>query len=110
MIWTALLVFLAGCAALNTVAGALEKVVKAVKAARAPGGTMDDRITVLEEWKKDVERKLSNDMLQLEEIHKGLRSTFQALLALLDHGLDGNNITQMEAAKTALEQHLIDRH
>ena len=32
-----------------------------------------------------------------------------ALLALLDHGIDGNNISQMQEAKTALQNHLINR-
>ena len=52
---------------------------------------------------------LSNDKKQLDEIHDGLRASYQAQLALLDHGIDGNNIKQMQDAKTVLQKHLINR-
>ena len=32
-----------------------------------------------------------------------------ALLALLDHGIDGNNIEQMKQAKEDLQRHLVER-
>ena len=51
----------------------------------------------------------SNSSALLDSIEAGNRASHQALLALLDHGIDGNNIKQMQDAKKTLQQHLIDR-
>lgn len=100
---------LAAAGAVTTVGGAVEKIVKAWRAAKAPNDRQDERLAALEKWREDVDRKLSSDKAQLDEIHRGLQASFQAQLALLDHSLDGNNIKQMQAAKEALQQHLINR-
>lgn len=94
---------------INTVGSAVEKISKARKAAQAPNDRQDERLKELEEWRKEVDRKLNNDKQQLDEIHDGLRASYQAQLALLDHGIDGNNIKQMQDAKVVLQKHLINR-
>ena len=38
-----------------------------------------------------------------------MRVSQQALLALLDHSLDGNNVKQMEEAKDAIQKHLLNK-
>ena len=96
-------------AAIVLLANAAEKIVKAVPAAKAPNAKQDDRLTALEEWRKDVDTKLANDKRHLEAIDEGNRASQRALLALLDHGIDGNNIEQMQHAKEALQEHLINR-
>lgn len=50
---------------------------------------------------------MKNDKLRLDRMDEGQHVTMQALLALLDHNLDGNNIDQMQKAKEALQNHLI---
>lgn len=94
---------------INTIGSAAEKITKAVNAAKAPNETQNTRLDELEKWREEVDRKLNNDKVQLDEIHKGLRASYQAQLALLDHGIDGNNIKQMQDAKEVLQKHLIDR-
>lgn len=94
---------------INTIGSAIERIAKGVRAAKAPNDRQDQRLTDLEEWRKEVDRKLNNDKEQLDEIHEGLRASYQAQLALLDHGIDGNNIKQMQDAKTVLQKHLISR-
>ena len=96
--------------AIVLLSNAAEKIVKAWKAAKAPNDAQNERLDALEEWKKEVDRKLNNDHEQLETIHTGLRASYQAQLALLDHGIDGNNIKQMQDAKEALQKHLINHH
>ena len=54
-----------------------------------------------------VEGFLKNDKHRLDRMDEGQHVTMQALLALLDHNLDGNNIDQMQKAKEALQKHLI---
>ena len=56
-----------------------------------------------------MDRKLEADTTHLGKLDEGNRVTQQALLALLDHGIDGNNTEQMQHAKEALQQYLIDR-
>jgi hypothetical protein len=56
-----------------------------------------------------VDGKLNNDNDRLESLDEGSRVTQRAILALLDHGIDGNNIDQMQDAKKALQSHLINR-
>ena len=94
---------------ITTIGGAAEKITKVVKAAKAPNDKQDKRITDLEEWKKSVDEKLGNDNRRLNSIEAGNRVTQLALLALLDHGIDGNNVEQMRQAKEELQNHLINR-
>lgn len=103
-------VLLAVASAVVLLSNAAKAIAGAVQSARAPNKAQDDRISALEEWRKDVDNKLRSDKLQLDEIHDGLRASYQAQLALLDHGIDGNNIKQMQDAKEALQLHLINKH
>lgn len=106
MIWTTVL---AAASAFVLLSNAIEKIVKAWKAAKAPNIRQDERLTELESWKKIVDGKLDKDNDRLESIEEGNRATQRALLALLDHGIDGNNIKQMQDAKETLQNHLINR-
>ena len=100
---------LATALAFTTLANAVEKIVKARKAAKAPNDRQDARLDELEAWRKEVDRKLSNDNDRFACMDEGSRVTQRAILALLDHGIDGNNIEQMQHAKQALQDHLINR-
>lgn len=100
---------LAGASGFVLIANAVEKIVKAVKAAKAPNLKQDERLNALEAWRADVDRKLMNDNIHLTNIDSDNRVTQRALLALLDHGIDGNNIEQMQHAKEELQDHLINR-
>lgn len=105
-IWT---IVLAAASAIVLLSNAVEKIVKAWKAAKAPNEKQNERLTALENWKKTVDGKLDRDNDRLESIEEGNRATQRALLALLDHGIDGNNIKQMQDAKETLQNHLINR-
>lgn len=95
--------------AITTLANAAEKIVKAWKAAKAPNDRQNDRLDELEAWRVEVDRKLLNDNTHLIAVDEGARVTQRALIALLDHGIDGNNIKQMQDAKAELQNHLINR-
>lgn len=97
-------------AAIVLISNAAEKIVQAVKAAKAPNDQQNERLNALESWRKDVDRKLDRDNDRLRDIDSGNRVTQRALLALLDHGIDGNNIKQMQDAKEALQDHLINHN
>ena len=100
---------LALCGFITTVGNAIEKVVRWVKASKAPTDNMAVRVQALEDWKETVDKKLEKDQKHFESIDASNRVTQVALLALLDHGIDGNNIDQMQHAKDELQTHLINR-
>lgn len=104
--WTAILTI---ASAIVLLSNAAEKIAKAWRAAKAPNARQDERIAALESWRESVDRKLDADKKHLDSIDSGNRVTQLALLALLDHGIDGNNIDQMQHAKEELQQHLINR-
>ena len=105
-IWTGVL---AVASAVVLLSNAAEKIVKAVHAAKAPNARQDDRLKELEEWRKKVDQSLAKDLDRFEALDEGERVTQRALLALLDHGIDGNNIEQMQHAKEMLLNYLINR-
>ena len=98
-----------GLAAIVLIGNAVEKIGKAVAAARKPNEQQDAAIRGLEVRMEAVERKLVNDKTRLDAYEDGMRVSQQALLALLDYSLDGNNIKQMEEAKNAIQKHLLNK-
>lgn len=100
----------AALAAIVLISNAVEKIVMGWKAAKAPNDMQNERLDALEEWRKEVDRKLIRDNDRLRDMDTGNRVTQRALLALLDHGIDGNNIKQMQDAKEALQDHLINHN
>lgn len=100
---------LAAASAFVLIANAVEKIVKAVRAAKAPNDQQNQRLDDLEAWRAEVDRERITDRKHLIAIDEGNRVTQRALLALLDHGIDGNNVKQMQNAKEELQDHLINR-
>lgn len=96
-------------AAIVLLANAADKIAAIIQAAKAPNAQQNARLDALEKAMEQVQQYLANDKKHLDSLDEGNRITQRALLALLSHGLDGNSIEQMEAAKTALEDHLITR-
>jgi len=100
---------LSGASALVLLANAAEKIGKAIQHAKAPNKYQDERIDGLEARMDVVETKLGTDKQALAALQEGNHAMYKALLALLDHGIDGNNIKQMQDAKSELQEHLINR-
>ena len=95
-------------AAIVLLGNASDRIAKAWRAAKAPNDEQNSRLDALEKWREEVDGKLRNDHDELNTIHEDNRAIFQALLALLDHGIDGNNVKQMEDAKKGLQANLIN--
>lgn len=105
-VWIWALGILSGCL---VIANFLEKVSKAISVAKAPNARQDERLSIVEKRLEVVERKLVNDDERFKDIRRGDHATQRALLALLDHGIDGNNIDQMKDAKAELNNYLIEK-
>jgi hypothetical protein len=91
------------------IGNALEKIAKAYRIAKAPNARQDEEIKEIKKHLEEVDSYLAIDKKRLDSIDEGNRATQRALLALLDHGIDGNNISQMQHAKEELQNHLINR-
>lgn len=100
---------LAVASAIVLLANAAEKIAKAWQHFKAPNARQDERLEALEHHVEEIDNYLAQDKRRLDTLDDGNRVTQRALLALLSHGIDGNNIEQMEKARAALEEHLINR-
>ena len=92
--------------AINTIGNAVEKIAKAKKAVEAPNAAQDAKIQDHEQRIVKLERHQENDKRELEAIREYNRISALAQIALLDHGLDGNNIKPMQDAKDELNHWL----
>ena len=102
-------IILAVASAIVLLSQAAEKIGKAIQMAKAPNVKQDQRLEKVEKHLEAVDRFLASYKKRLESLEEGNRATQRALIALLDHGIDGNNIKQMEDAKTELNNYLISR-
>lgn len=105
-LWTLLLTM---CGGFVSISAAISIIIKAVNSAKKPNRTQDERLDKIEKRLDGYDMLFNNDDARLKFIEESSRVTQKALLALLDHGIDGNNIESMEKAKEALQEHLIER-
>ena len=104
------------------IGNAVDRIAKFWKAIKAPNDDIRKELDEMKEWREDLEedgpmkawrkgvdKKLSETDTTVQSFDGAYHVLFQTLLALLDHGIDGNNITQMEAAKKAVQTYLIDK-
>ena len=100
---------LAVCAGISCVAVAFTWVYKAITAARKPARAQDERLDLLESKVAEHEAALSRDLRRLELNDAGNRVTQRALLALLAHAIDGNDVAALKKSKGELQEYLIER-
>lgn len=101
-------VILAAASAIVLLANAVEKIVNAVKAVKAPEQRQSEDIRRLKSDVADIKDKLARDKARLDAADAANHVTQEALLALLEHGLNGNNVEQMTNAKSKLQNYLIN--
>lgn len=109
-------VILSICGGIVTIAAVVGIVVRLVQFLRRPNMRQDDRIDALAvrvdklEAKNEIyEGYFANDKRRIDLIEKGNQVTQHALLALLSHGIDGNDVEALKVAKHELEEYLIAR-
>lgn len=79
------------------------------KFAQKPNKTQDSRLDELEKWRESVELRLDIGNKHFEQVDEGERVTQKALLALMSHALNGNDVDKLKDAKDALEAYLLDK-
>lgn len=101
-------IVLAVASAIVLLANAVEKIAKAVKVAKAPEQRQNDEIIEIKSRLDKVEAKLDKDKLQIADAKECNHVLTKGMLALLEHGINGNNIDQMREAKNDVNAYLIN--
>ena len=99
---------LALASAIVLLSNCAEKIGMAIKAAKAPEQKQNDEIKEIKDRLDKIERKLENDKIQIEDAKECNHVLTKGMLALLEHGINGNNIDQMRDAKNGVEAYLIN--
>lgn len=98
--WLQLIVLVASVVTLAVTVG---------KTAQKPNQTQNARLDALEAWKVEVENRLETGNRHFESIDQGNRVTQEALLALMSHAINGNDVEKLKEAKAKLENYLIEK-
>lgn len=99
---------LSAAGAIVLIANAIEKVIIGVKSVKAPEHKQNEEIQEIKKDVAEIKEKLEKDKARLDKSDDANRVTQEALLALLEHGINGNNIDQMCKAKNNLQKYLIN--
>lgn len=97
------------CGAIVSISAAITVIIRIIQKAKEPEKNQDDRIATLELKVAKFEKYFDNDNKRLVELEKGNIVTQQALLALLSHALNGNDLDSLKDAKTKLEKYLLNK-
>lgn len=101
-------IVLSTASAIVLLANAIEKIVKVVKAAKAPEQHQNSEIDAIKVRLDKVEKKLDSDKKKIDGVTACNHVLTKGMLALLEHGINGNNIDQMKDAKHDVETYLIN--
>lgn len=111
--WT---ILMAGCSALITLSAAVVIVINAIKKLKEPENAQDRKIQDLDERMNKIEDRLTkheecfnNDNKRLLAIEEGNRVTQKALLALMSHAINGNDVDKLKEAENSLREYLINK-
>lgn len=97
------------CTLITITASVVSIVVNLIGKAKTPNIRQDERIAKLEARMDVAESHLDTDNKRLKQIEEGNRVTQQALLAIMRHDIDGNNMEQLREAESSLQEYLINK-
>lgn len=88
-----------------------------VKSTKQPTNNLEERVSLIEKKLEfeikatfaEYDARFGRDKQKIEAIEEGNKVTQQALLELLKHSIDGNNIEGLEKAESRLREYLINR-
>ena len=102
--------------AIVTIGAVITLIFKLVNKAKAPEIKQNERLDTLESDVKQIKEQnkvftqyFINDDRRFKEIEKSTKITQGALLALLKHALNGNDLTTLKDAEKELEAYLIQK-
>ena len=83
-------------------------IITGIKKAKAPTALQNERLDDLEKAVKRHDELFLNDLRRFESMEAGNRIMQKCMLSLLSHGIDGNDIDGMRAARMELQEYLIN--
>ena len=63
----------------------------------------------LQQWKTDVDSKLTNDNKRLDVLEEGNRVICRGILAMLSHDINGNSNDKLIASQKEITDYLIEK-
>lgn len=97
------------CGAICTIAAAIAVFYRAAVKVQEPEHVQNQRLDALEKKVDKFSEYLDRDNRRLNSLDDGNRVTQQALLALMSHAINGNDIDKLSKAKDDLESYLINK-
>ena len=97
------------CGAVCTIAAAAAVFAKAAARAAEPENVQNQRLDALEKKVDKFAEFFDRDNKRLNSLDEGNRVTQQALLALMSHAINGNDVDKLVRAKDDLESYLINK-
>lgn len=109
-------IILAVCAAIVTISAAIGVISGALAKIKQPDldrdnrlDTCEKRLDALDEIVNKFKEYFDNDDRRFKEIEKSNKITQSALLALLKHSINGDDMTSLKEAEKSLEAYLIEK-
>lgn len=92
-------------------------IVNLSKSMKGPQTNLEERVSLIEKRLEfeikatftEYDARFGRDKQKIETLEEGNRATQKALLALMEHSIDGNNIEELKKAKAELSHYLINR-
>ena len=96
------------CGLILSVASVVTLIITIVRKAKAPEAKQNERLDALEKAVQKHDELFRNDFVRFERMESGNRIMQKCMLALLSHGIDGNDIELMRQARSDLNDYLIN--
>lgn len=96
------------CGLILSIASVVTLVITIIRKAKAPETKQNERLDTLEKAVKEHDKMLRDDFDHFARIESGNKIMQKCMLALLRHGIDGNDIKSMEDARDKLNDYLIN--
>lgn len=103
------------CGGIITILTLWNMVEQRIKSTKQPTNNLEERVSLIEKKLEfeikatfvEYDARFGRDKQKIESIEEGNRVTQQALLALLNHAIDGNNVDEMNDARKELNKYFI---
>ena len=103
-------------ALISAVAGAVillrngaSAIIDLIKFWKAPNTVQDKRIEALEKTTAELQREAKALHDRLDANDDGMTLLYKSMFALLGHGIDGNNVDEMQSARRDIQNYLIKK-
>ena len=97
------------CSLITGITAVVMIIIQIVRKAKEPNDIQNVRISKCEDEISEIKSALEGDSDRFDKLEDSNRIMLQCLLALLAHGIDGNEIEGMRKAKETLQEYLINQ-